>query len=296
MIRHGDYFYAFYAAQGCCGAGCNYVIGIARSKKLLGPWEKYDKNPLMGNVGNWVCPGHGTTIEKDGRFYFLYHAYNKTSHAFTGREGILSEFIFDKDGWIEFLANDSVQVSQAPSSVTDHFDGNTLSDRWQWSVFQPVTKRVAGGELHVNALASQTGAYLGTKVFTTNYKATALLCTNKSSSLAGLGIIGDDKNAITAVFKNNTLQLVQLQDGKETVLLTSKVLAKNKLYLSMDVSNNKEIRFLHSANGRDYITLNDDPVDGSYLPPWDRAVRVGLVAKGSPGQTAVFDSFELRSK
>ena len=39
MIRHGDYFYAFYAGGGCCGRACSYGIGVGRSKDLLGPWK-----------------------------------------------------------------------------------------------------------------------------------------------------------------------------------------------------------------------------------------------------------------
>ena len=33
IIKHEDYYYAFYAAAGCCGAGCTYKTGVARSKK-----------------------------------------------------------------------------------------------------------------------------------------------------------------------------------------------------------------------------------------------------------------------
>ena len=29
MIKKGEYFYAFYAAAGCCGAGCTYQTGVA---------------------------------------------------------------------------------------------------------------------------------------------------------------------------------------------------------------------------------------------------------------------------
>jgi GH43 family beta-xylosidase len=296
MIRHGEYYYAFYAARGCCGIGCNYVVGIARSKKLLGPWEKYDKNPLMQNLNQWVCPGHGTPVEKDGRFYFLYHAYNKSSHAFTGREGVLSEFIFNKDGWVEFVNTDTTSNNRSSIAVKDNFNGKLLSDRWQWSVFQNVASEVNKGELHIHGIPSSTGAYLGTKIFADNYNATALIRANKSSSLAGIGLIGDDENAIFALYKDNTLQLSSLKDGKDTTLLVSKVMTKKKLYLRAEVSNNKEVRFLFSRDGKNYITLNDDPVDGSFLPPWDRAVRVGLISKGKTDQKAVFDSFEMTNR
>jgi hypothetical protein len=181
-------------------------------------------------------------------------------------------------------------------AVEDNFNGKLLSDRWQWSVFQNVASEVNKGELHIHGISSSTGAYLGTKIFTGNYNATTLIRTNKSSSIAGIGLIGDDKNAIMALYKDNTLQLSSLRDGKDTTLVVSKVMAKKKLYLRAEVTNNKDIQFLFSTDGKNYITLNDDPVDGSFLPPWDRAVRVGLISKGTTDQKAVFDSFEMKNR
>ncbi|MBC7627694.1 glycoside hydrolase family 43 protein, partial [Ferruginibacter sp.] len=146
MIRHGDYYYAFYAAAGCCGSGCDYVTGVARSKNLLGPWEKYEKNPLLKNNDSWICPGHGTPIEKEGKFYFLYHGYNKQTNVFTGREGLLKEFTFTNDNWIEFIEEPTVAYN-TNFEIEDEFKGNKLNDRWQWSVFQNAGKKVSKGVL-----------------------------------------------------------------------------------------------------------------------------------------------------
>lgn len=294
IIKNGEYFYAFYAARGCCGAGCNYVVGLARSKKLFGPWEKFEKGPAMDNMDPWICPGHGTPIEKDGKYYFLYHAYNKLSHPFTGREGLLSEFTFNKEGWIEFVKNESTPTAAA-IHISDKFDGKILSDRWQWSVFQPVTTEIKSGELHLKALSSPTGAYLGTKIFTPEYSATTMVCTDKSSASAGLALIGDDKNAISVLFNNNKLEVIHLQDGKESKPATVNVTPKKRLYLRIEVTNNSSIRFAYSNDGQNYALLNEKPLDGRFLPPWDRAVRVGLVSKGTPGQISVFDDFQLVS-
>ena len=85
IIRHTDYFYAFYAAAACCGKSCSYGTGIARAKNLAGPWEKYPGNPVLAANTEWKCPGHGTPVEKDGRFYFLYHAYSTNTGAYGGR-------------------------------------------------------------------------------------------------------------------------------------------------------------------------------------------------------------------
>ena len=44
VLRRNGYFYMFYSGNGCCGAGCNYALGVARAKQLLG-WEpKIDRH------------------------------------------------------------------------------------------------------------------------------------------------------------------------------------------------------------------------------------------------------------
>ena len=69
-----------------------------------------------------------------------------------------------------------------------------------------------------------------------------------------------------------------------------------KFYLRFNVKNANQITFQFSADGRLYQQINTEPIDGSYLPPWDRAVRVGVIAKGKEGRRAVFDQFELMNK
>lgn len=64
----------------------------------------------------------------------------------------------------------------------------------------------------------------------------------------------------------------------------------------MLVRNGKDITFQYSTNGKDFITLNETPIDGNYLPPWDRALRAGLVATGKIGDNAVFNDFILINK
>lgn len=293
MIRHGGWIYAFYAAAGCCGPGCTYVTGVARSRSLMGPWEKDPRNPVMTSNAAWVCPGHGTPVEKDGKYYFLYHAYDKETHAFTGREGLLSEFRFTADGWVEFV-KDNNPAPAAPPAVNDDFRGRTLSDRWQWSVFQPVVKKQRRGRLHLSALPDASGAFLGTKTFAGDYTATAVVHGRKSGAAAGIGAIGDEKNTISAQLQeDNSVRVLQLREGRETEIGSWRIPAAKKVYLRMQVRNGKDISFFYSTDGRAFLALNAQPVNGAYLPPWDRAVRAGLIAKGPAAQQAVFESFVM---
>jgi xylan 1,4-beta-xylosidase len=296
MMRHGDYFYAFYAAAGCCGNGCTYASGVARAKSLLGPWEKYEKNPILTSTEQWKCPGHGTPIEKDGKHYFLYHAYDQEGSVYTGRQGLLVEFRFTPDGWIEFVNEDSASTAAKILPVMDNFNSHTLSHQWQWSVFHNPDYRLINGQLYLSAQPGATGTFLGQKTYDADYSATALLLPRKSTSAVGLGAIGDEKNAVYALVDKTRMRVIVVKDGKENIVTERTISAPSAVHMRMDVKDGKDIRFLWSRDGKNYTALNKTPVDAAFLPPWDRAVRAGLIAKGSIGQKAVFERFEMVNK
>lgn len=295
MIRHGNYFYAFYAAAGCCGAACTYGVGVARAKNLLGPWEKDPKNPVLTKDKNWNCPGHGTSIEKNGKYYFLYHAYDKNTTVYTGREALLSEFRFTGNAWIEFV-KDSAAKWPAVENISDDFHGPALSGQWEWSVFQQPHFRLNGGELYLDASTEGEGNFLAQKTITGNYTSTVKVEAKKSTAVPGLAIIGDEKNLIAVLYKTKLIQVLQLKDGKETEIARMGCNPGEKFYLRAVVRKATQITFQFSTDGRFYKQVNAKPVDGSYLPPWDRAVRVGLIAEGKEGSEAVFDQFEIMNK
>ena len=293
MMRIGEYFYAFYAAAGCCGIGCSYQSGVARSKNLLGPWEKFAGNPLIPTTGQWKCPGHGTPVIKDGKYYFLYHAYDKQTNIFTGRQGLLQEFKLTSDKWIAFV-NSNKPSPITLKSMTDEFTGNQLSSKWQWSVFQTPAVNLKNGQLFLtgdNKYAS--GSYIGTKVLSGKYDAVATLDLTKSSAAAGLAAIGDDQNTITLLHYRNRLQIIQQKEGKDSVLADVATDAAKLLTLKLSVTKSRYFKFFVSNDGKTFRQLNKNAIDGAYLPPWDRALRIGLVSKGTKNELAVFDKFSL---
>lgn len=296
MIRHGDYLYAFYAGAGCCGRGCSYGIGVARAKNLLGPWEKYPQNPLVAAKDDWKCPGHGTPIEKDGKYYFLYHAYDQESNVYTGRQGVLSEFSFTPDGWIEFVNGPGPASEPIQREVRDEFNGSEISSHWQWSVFAEPKFRQRKGKLELFASAKGGGSYLGTKTYTGDYQADVVVDRRASSSEAGLAFVGDDKNIVSATVAGNRLVVRKIERDKETVIATQELPASEALHLRGRVANGKDISFFVSRNGDEFTLLNEQPVDGFFLPPWDRAVRVALISKGAERTKAVFDDFILKNE
>lgn len=296
MLKRGEYYYAFYAGAGCCGRECTYGVGVARAKNLLGPWEKYEKNPLLKTNDEWKCPGHGTPIEHNGKFYFLFHAYDNEAGVYAGRQGVLSEFTFSSDGWVQFN-DDELKSPNVPLEVIDQFNGNTLSAHWQSSVFQKIKYKISDGKLTLHALPEKSGAILGQKTFTENYEAEVMLLPSRATTESGIALIGDEKNFLSLTLSGNTLRVGRVQENKEAILEEAKIQSTNKaVYLRINVRNGKDINFEYSLDGKKYATINRNPADGFFLPPWDRAVRVGVIAKGEPEQTAQFDQFTLKSK
>ncbi|MES2646384.1 MAG: family 43 glycosylhydrolase [Bacteroidota bacterium] len=294
MIKNNDYYYAIYAGAGCCGKACTYGVGIARSKSLLGPWEKYSKNPVLTGNDKWSCPGHGTMVEKDGRHFFMYHAYDKKSNVYTGREGLLIEYVFTDDGWINFRQDSIVKdtISITPD-IADEFEADSLSLNWQWSVFQKPVYSVDDGALMLQGSPDGSGSFLGQKTLTGNYVVNTTVNTVASSAAAGLAAIGDENNILYASYKNGQVSVIQNKNGTDTTIASRNIPKQETIYLRMQVANGKDIRFFYSVNGKVFTSLHANNIDGSFLPPWDRAVRAGIISKGEPNSRAVFERFEM---
>ena len=105
LIEHGDYFYLFYSGDACCHPGPHYAVLVARSKSPLGPFEKYEGNPILESTDNFYAPGHNATVRDDSnRDWILYHAYvGDQDEVFLGEESNSRDLLLDpiewRDGW-----------------------------------------------------------------------------------------------------------------------------------------------------------------------------------------------------
>jgi xylan 1,4-beta-xylosidase len=296
MVKNGDYFYAIYAAAGCCGIKCNYGTGVARSKSLLGPWEKYANNPVLASTDDWTCPGHGTAVQKDGKNYFLYHGYSAQESVYAGRQGLLIEFEFTPDGWIKFKQNDNKTAAKRIEKA-DRFKGKNLSLDWQWSIFKDFKRQLAKKSIQISALPDVSGAYIAQPVYNSEYVAEATV--QRSDAEAGIAIIGDDKHIIFASVSNGEIKLKQVRNGETTVIKTIAVPSEangktSPMRLRLEAKQNHLFTFSYAVGKKPFTVINTEPVDGSFLPPWDRALRVGVTVLGTPNQSATFSNFSLK--
>ncbi|UOQ52726.1 family 43 glycosylhydrolase [Hymenobacter cellulosivorans] len=305
MIKRNEYFYAFYAGNGCCGHTCTYGIGVARSKSLLGPWEKYDKNPILTKNEKWACPGHGTVFNRGKRWYMLHHAYDTNSFEFVGRQGVISEFTWTASDWPDFKNSNSIPTRSAPvapRAFNDEFDQPTLLPSWQWPIEERPTVALQGGKLLLRARPQHSGAVLGQHTLTAEYTATTTLLSPAklpAGTVAGIAAHGDPENTLALTAGSGKLQLWQLEKGKQKTLSEVKLPATAALTLRMQAQGGNQFQFAWSTDGgKTWQNLPGltAPVNGTYLPPWDRGVRAGVLAKGPATATAVFESFRLDSQ
>jgi xylan 1,4-beta-xylosidase len=135
--------------------------------------------------------------------------------------------------------------------------------------------------------------FIGQKTYQADYTVRSRIRTTRGNAEAGLAAIGDDENMIGVSVLNNTVQVWKLEKGEHIIISERTFKRKDQVVLEMKVSNGKDISFGFSVDGKTFTSLIQTPVDGAYLPPWDRAIRAGLISKGQKDQKAVFENFIL---
>ena len=309
VLRRGGWFYLFYSGNGCCGEGCKYALGVARSRALLGPWEKNPANPILAGNQTWKCPGHGSIVaDERGRYWLLYHAYSSQGSIFTGREAMLDEVKFGADGWPTINGGQGPSV-KAPSpygvaqrkaalGFSDDFAEAELRLGWQWPQDREPLRRLEHGHLllgvggHTNSLL---GAVLAQPTTTADYVATTVVEPRdlKPGWSVGLCAFGDTANAAGVAVTRDGIITWRRDRGTQRRLAGPQALAGEKLHLRLTARMGYRFQLSASADGQTWKDVGE-AVDTKGLPPWDRSVRVALTVGGAPDAEGCFDSFSIQ--
>lgn len=297
LLKKNGYYYAFYSGDACCGRGCTYGVGVARAKKLKGPWEKYENNPIKKENEKWKCAGHGTMVKTgDGRYFFLYHAYKKDGNVYTGRQGLLDEVVWEEDGWPRFEEKNTEMVDVNDLDIKDDFSGDELSQRWQWPVGKKPEFSLKDGSLILNSKPDKLGNVLAQRILTPDYTAVTVVDSINTSANSKLAAIGDQNNALGISVSGNEVVVWKVESEQQERIASAALDDASKVYLKMKVRDGEMYNFYWSEDGENWQTFPDDAqLNGSYLPPWDRAVRVGLLSEGSTGSKGRFLDFSIKS-
>lgn len=304
IFREGDYFYATYSAGACCETTCNYKAGVARAKNLLGPWEKYDNNPVLTDNEDWKCMGHGTVVEKEGDYYLLYHAYSREGSVYVGREGVLEKIVWTEDGWPTFNNNATYNRPKASIDYVEDFQDG-LDPVWQWRVTQDIKYKT--GEQGLLLGASRENNDLGSLLVqpskSPDYEMIATVDVSNTGEQAegGLALVGAAHNGFGAPIaamgisaEKGNVKVWQTIEGKTEIFSEATLEDTAEMVeLRMEVTDGHKISFSWN-NGESWNPLTDNN-DASHLVPWGMGFRLGLVAKGAPSQTVNIRQVKLKN-
>ncbi len=308
VVRRDGWFYLFYSGNGCCGKGCDYALGVARARTLLGPWEKNPANPILAGNTTWKCPGHGSIVQDEQkRYWLLYHAYSAKDFIYTGREALLDEVIFGTNGWPTINDNHGpsmrarspfLKTQTLEASFKDNFRAKKLRPGWEWPQENEPVFQIKSGEIDLSPRSSDTNlmaAVLARSTQSGDYTATAVLDLSslKPGAAAGLATIGDPANAIGVAVRRDGLFLWRCDKGRYQNLGRADAPEASHVHLRLWTTNGKTFRFEVSPDGKQWTTVGGIQ-HGDNLPPWDRSLRVGLTVGGVEGAKARFVSFEMR--
>ena len=298
IFRKNGYFYATYSARGCCEITCDYVTGVARSKSLLGPWEKYDMNPVLKDNENWKCAGHGTVVEKGGDLFMLYHAYNREGSVYVGRQGVLEKITWTADAWPVLANNAAYERSKKSLEFTDTFE-NRLDPIWQWRVTQDIQYETGKDGLKLQASNENEGLgtllVQGTKSLDYQYEATIV---PTQDAQAGLAVIGGANNGFGAPvagmgvsIQGNEITLWETINQNTKVLGTQTVPAGKEVKLILKMKDGYLMTTSAEVDGKEYSIGEEQDV--KHLVPWGMGFRLGLVAKGSDDSSVQFKTVKI---
>lgn len=312
ILRRNGWFYLFYSADACCGRACNYKLGVARSRALLGPWERSPANPILAGNAAWKCPGHGSIVTTPGgRDYLLYHAYQPDDFQFSGRQGLLDEVTWGADGWPAInggrgpseraAAPFGIGARSRPREFVDELTGPALQAGWQWPWDRDPARRFVDGSLVLRSTAGDSGSAVDTVIarptLSGEYTATARLAGIPASdeAMVGLAAYGNAQNALGISRRGTSVVLWMREKGVQRSLAAVEVKAGPSLDVRMIATAGRRFQFAYSVDGREWHPLGEE-TEGGYLPPWDLAVRVALVVGGAPAVEGRFDRVRIETR
>lgn len=300
LLKKDGYFYAFYSGDACCGRGCTYGVGVARARNLRGPWEKHEENPIKKEDEEWKCAGHGSLVQTStGEYYFLYHAYRKDGNVYTGRQGLIDQIVWNEQGWPEFKEQEEKQTEQTnlvrDLDIKDNFSEEQLSSYWQWPVGTQPQYELSGGDLRLKPSPENLGTVVARRTLSPDYTAKAIVEVPESGAgRYGLAAIGDVNNALGISTTGKEVVVWKVQGGEEEIFYKTTLPETEEISLRIEASEGENYSFSWSEDGENWSSSDEvRNIKGAFLPPWDRAVRIGLTSKGEPDSSVAFESFDV---
>jgi beta-xylosidase len=238
----------------------------------------------------------------------MYHAMDAKDFVYVGRQAMLDRIQWGANGWPTInegrgpsnraLSPHGFVERNAEHHFYDDFTAPRLQPGWQWpQANEPImrTERAGGGRLILSPAVEQTTSPAGAVVarLTTlgDYEATTLIDTRgmRRGALVGLSAYGDAENALGAVVDGRNIILWRREKNEQKMVATiNNAVTSPLVHLRMTANDGRRYRFATSADGNRWRNVGEE-MDGEYLPPWDRGVRIALTTGGAAGASAKFE-------
>ena len=302
IVRKNGWFYMFYSGNACCGRGCNYALGVARSRTLLGKWEKNPLNPILKANDEWQCPGHGTIVKTpDGADFLLYHAYRKRADAFNiGREALLDRVEWTKNGWATINggrgASKTANLPFARSKqernplFVDEFDADAVFGiNYQAPISPDQYFDLREGTLTFGAGDMSEGV-LARRAVSGDYTATTfikLMNGGGADEIVGLAAYSWRGNAVGIGFGAGKVSVYRRENNKQEIAASADASNAQNIYLRMTAKGGEFYQFAYSLDEKTWTDLGK-PIVGSHV----EGARIALTHVGK-AQRARFDWLKI---
>jgi hypothetical protein len=279
LMRRDGLLYLLYSAGRCCGAPCTYMTGVARSRSLLGPWEKRPE-PLLADEPRLRCQGHVGIAGGPGAVPVLaHHAYLRGDPA--NRQLLIRRLSFGADGWP--VVSDAGEVRASAPSVRLDFDGRRLDRSWQWPLGARPSVRLAGGTLRLGrgALARQAG--------TATFAAGTRVSGPSGGALPGVAVMASAGHAVGLELRGRRAIGWRVDGGVRSEF--ARTTLPRAAARSLRIAAGERIRFaVRTGRGWRAIGEPQEP------PRWTGGPRVALRVSGPAGARAEFDELWIEPR
>lgn len=308
VFKRGNFWYMFYAADSCCTKTCNYKVGVARSRELVGPWEKNPANPIIAGNETWKCPGHGSVVaDLKGQHVFLYHAYHADDSIFVGRQAIADLVTWSEDGWPSINEGkgpsnhkdgfSSVQLKNQEHLFSDDFTTEQIGAGWQWPHADRPRIELKNGMLTLAGAGSNEPMKVMVARSTTvgDYIAETAIAVSKMKpeAYAGIAVVGSPAMAAGLSYMGGNVHLWNRTAGRQSTVATASVPKSEFVHVRVIVEKGYLFKFEYSTDGKTWTQFSNE-INGENFPPWDLGMRIALTAGGPTGSQGIFDNFSVR--
>ena len=262
------YYYYLIIAEG--GTEYGHMVTIARSKSPWGPFEAYDKNPILTHRNSGFSliagTGHADIVEdENGNWWMVFLAFRIADGEYhhLGRETFLAPVEWSEEGWPIVNGNANIELTMESNKIStaqvltedfeDNFQASTLNYQWNFirnpyeNMYSLTEKkgylRLYGSEISLNDADSPT--FVGKRQQHFNCSVTTLLDFNpeKKNEEAGLTVFMNEKHHY---------EIAVIGDGSNRKIILRRTIGKLSAIVAEEVIGQGNVMLEISADKTEY--------------------------------------------